>query len=145
MRKFHIEGYGCSLNSSDSLSARALLEKNGWREERLERLGRGDAALINTCAVKKRTGHRMAARIGKISAKSEKQGFRTVVFGCMPRISPLEIPSGENMVIAGPGAGALQKAMGLRLNTRPFEQSGGDRNKSSRFRGGAWVTVLTAQ
>ncbi|MDO8647147.1 MAG: tRNA (N(6)-L-threonylcarbamoyladenosine(37)-C(2))-methylthiotransferase [Candidatus Diapherotrites archaeon] len=102
--KFHIEGYGCSLNKADTQAIEAMLEEQGFQKTGLEKLGRKGIAIINACAVKETTEKRMLSRIEKLYAASKKQGFQLIVFGCLAKISSGKISRISESIVRLPPA-----------------------------------------
>ncbi len=88
MPNFFVEGYGCSLNKSDTEQIRNFLESRGFSFSQLEK---ADFAIINTCAVKQPTEFKMLKRIRSLFFLSKKFGFKIIVFGCLAEINPKEI------------------------------------------------------
>lgn len=112
-RKASVEGYGCSLNKADTQAIISLLEEKGIGMANPEKLSRGDFAIINACAVKQTTEHRMLSRIEALSKLSKRKGFRLVVFGCISKISPERVQKiSEKIVILPPALEELSKFLG---------------------------------
>ena len=50
MKKFYVEGYGCSLNIGETEQISFFLSKNNFK--RTEKINEADVIIINTCSVK---------------------------------------------------------------------------------------------
>jgi len=85
--KAFIEGYGCSLNKSDTEKIRGFLKSNGFSI--VASPEKANLLIINTCAVKEQTENKMIKRIRHLFVNYPKK--QIVVFGCLPRISPEKI------------------------------------------------------
>jgi len=111
MRAF-IEGYGCSLNRSDTEQVRGFLKANSF--ELVEKPEKADVIVTNTCAVKEQTESKMLRRIRQLNAIAEKKKSTLVVFGCLPKINPEAISkiSGKITQI-GPNLQELSCFLGL--------------------------------
>jgi len=116
--KAYVEGYGCSLNQADTAAIKGCLEGEGF-----ELSGEADADIlvINTCAVKEQTEHRMLKRIRELhKSKTGKQTL--IVFGCLPKISPEKISGiSKEIVQLGPHLEELTKY--LKIKTKKFDLS----------------------
>ena len=88
MPNVFVEGYGCSLNKSDTTQIKGFLKARGFSFTPLEK---ANFAIINTCAVKQPTEFKMLKRIRELFALSKEFGFKLIVFGCLPEINPKEI------------------------------------------------------
>lgn len=86
--KFYIEGYGCSLNTSDTEQIKAALEKAG--QTLTQKPEEADKIILNACAVKEPTELKMLTRIKKLS-NLKKQNAELIVFGCLTKISPEKV------------------------------------------------------
>ncbi len=80
MRSFYTEGYGCSLNLSETEMINGFLVKNGFSP--VNDFKKADFVIINTCSVKQVTEQRMLFRI-KFLLKEKKLGAKLLVFGCL--------------------------------------------------------------
>ncbi len=111
MPNVFIEGYGCSLNKSDTLQIQGFLESHGFSFSALEK---ADFAIINTCAVKQATEFKMLKRIRGLFALSKKFCFKLVVFGCLPAINAKEIQKiSPSIVQIGPSLEQLAEFFSL--------------------------------
>lgn len=80
MKKFFLEGYGCSLNISETQKIDEFLESNNF--ERTDKLNSADFVIINTCSVKQVTEQRMFSRI-EFFLNNKKSSSKIIVFGCL--------------------------------------------------------------
>lgn len=95
MKSFYLETFGCTQNKSDSEAVKALLLSNGFKETTEKKAG---LILINSCGVKDHTEAKILSRLKKINGKK-----KTVVFGCLPKISPEKIKeANEHALLLGP-------------------------------------------
>ncbi|KAF0700623.1 Aste57867_8801 [Aphanomyces stellatus] len=112
-RSFHIESYGCQMNSSDSEIVRAILLKNGYVDKPSS--DEADIVLLNTCAIRENAEAKIWRRLevfkqNKIRArKNKKLGLpnQTVgVLGCMAERLKTKLLEADKMVdlVVGPDA-----------------------------------------
>lgn len=80
MKKFFLEGYGCSLNISETEKIDDFLEKNNYK--RTSAIKDADFIIINTCSVKQVTEQRMLSRI-EYFLSNKKDSSKIIVFGCL--------------------------------------------------------------
>ncbi len=80
MKKFFLEGYGCSLNISETEKIDEFLEKNNYK--RTNEIKDADFIIINTCSVKQVTEQRMLSRI-EYFLFNKKESSKIIVFGCL--------------------------------------------------------------
>ncbi len=95
-----VEGYGCSLNHSDTLKIKSFLELNKYTLSSNPETA--DVLVINTCAVKLPTENKMLRRISELEKFAKKNNALLVVFGCLTKINPDLIPVSKNIVSCGP-------------------------------------------
>ncbi|MBN2067873.1 MAG: tRNA (N(6)-L-threonylcarbamoyladenosine(37)-C(2))-methylthiotransferase [Candidatus Diapherotrites archaeon] len=111
MRAF-IEGYGCSLNRSDTEQIQGLLKIKGF--SLVKEPEKAGLLIINTCAVKEQTESKMLRRIKELNAVSEKCNSTLIVFGCLPKINPAAVSKVSPGVIQiGPSLEGLSSFLGL--------------------------------
>ena len=80
LKKFYLEGYGCSLNISETEKIDDFLEKNNYK--RTNKIKDADFIIINTCSVKQVTEQRMLSRI-EYFLSNKKESSKIIVFGCL--------------------------------------------------------------
>lgn len=85
MKSIYIESYGCSLNKSDGEKLKGFLSMNDF--EIASSPENADFVVVNSCAVKKSTENKMIRRISELKNQSEKQNFKLIVSGCLPKIN----------------------------------------------------------
>ncbi len=86
-KSFHVEGYGCSLNISETEKTISFLKKSGLTKADISD---ADFLIINTCAVKQVTEQRMISRIKKL-LELKKKGAKIIVTGCLAATREKEI------------------------------------------------------
>jgi len=79
-KSFFLEGYGCSLNVSETEQIAGVLNSAGFR--RSKSFSSSDFVIINTCAVKSVTEQRMLSRI-QFLFEHKKQKSKLIVSGCL--------------------------------------------------------------
>ncbi|RHY52401.1 hypothetical protein DYB38_001599 [Aphanomyces astaci] len=104
-KSFHIETYGCQMNSSDSEIVRAILLKHG---------DDADVVLLNTCAIRENAESKIWRRLevfkqNKLKARKQKKGTPTQtvgVLGCMAERLKSKLLESDKMVdlVVGPDA-----------------------------------------
>jgi len=112
--KAFVEGYGCSLNQSDTEQVRGFLLQNNFNlVEKPEKAG---LLVLNTCAVKEQTEYKMLARAKQLNEIAEKKGSTLVVFGCLPKINSKAIVEiSPKIVQIGPSLEKLASFLELPL------------------------------
>lgn len=80
MKTFFLEGYGCSLNVSETEKIDSFLEKNNYKK--IEIFQKADFIIINTCSVKQVTEQRMLSRI-EYFLLNKKESSKLIVVGCL--------------------------------------------------------------
>ena len=123
-----VEGYGCSLNRSDTEQVQGFLESQGFiLVEKPENAG---LIVINTCAVKEQTETKMLRRIKELNAVAKKGKAVLVVFGCLPKINSKAIADiSEKIVQLGPSLEEL--ASFLQLPPQKFSPELEEKKSSS--------------
>ncbi|ASJ02107.1 threonylcarbamoyladenosine tRNA methylthiotransferase [Thermococcus profundus] len=82
MVRVYVESYGCTRNRADGEIMEALLLKAGY--ELAETPENADYVVVNTCAVKDPTEHKMARRIRELI----DSGRRVIATGCLVHVNP---------------------------------------------------------
>ncbi len=80
IHEFYIEGYGCSLNISETEKIAGFLSANGYKKTLNP--SKADFLIINTCAVKDTTEKRMLSRLKKM-LNIKKPSAKLIAFGCL--------------------------------------------------------------
>lgn len=88
MKKYYIEGYGCSLNLGETEQISGFLKSNGF--EKVLEISVADFIIINTCSVKMVTQQRMISRIQKLF-NEKKNSAKIIVTGCLGATNPSDI------------------------------------------------------
>ncbi|CAK4083403.1 unnamed protein product [Aphanomyces euteiches] len=111
-KSFHIETYGCQMNSSDSEIVRAILLKHGYTDKPTS--DEADIVLLNTCAIRENAEAKIWRRLdvfkqNKIKARKQKKGTPTQtvgVLGCMAERLKTKLLESDKMVdlVVGPDA-----------------------------------------
>ncbi len=87
---FHIETYGCQMNTYDSQAIAGMLAKAGFQQVPEARLAQ--VILLNTCSVRDHAEQKILSRIGEIRQSRKKSGVPQPVIGvcgCMAeRLGP---------------------------------------------------------
>ncbi|WP_297418901.1 tRNA (N(6)-L-threonylcarbamoyladenosine(37)-C(2))-methylthiotransferase [Thermococcus sp.] len=82
MVRVYVESYGCTRNKADGEIMEALLVRAG--HELVETPENADYVVVNTCAVKDPTEHKMARRIRELI----DSGKKVIVTGCLVHVNP---------------------------------------------------------
>ena len=110
--KIHVEGYGCSMNISETEMIKGHAVSNGFE---LSSESDADFLVINTCAVKEQTDTNMIRRIKELNFVAEKNNSQLIVFGCLPKINPAVIEGiSKNIVHIGPDLEKLSHVLGIK-------------------------------
>ncbi len=111
MKKYYIEGYGCSLNLGETQQTSGFLKSHGF--EKVLEIENADYVIINTCSVKMVTQQRMLSRIEKLIERKKKSA-KIIVTGCLGATNPKEIQSiNKDLVVLDTKLENLCKALGL--------------------------------
>lgn len=98
MKKIYLETYGCSANFSDGEIMLGLLNKN---YKIVDSPKKSDINIINTCAVKTPTEHKMIHRLRQL----KKLNKPIIVAGCMPLVNKKIIEKiDKNASMLGPNS-----------------------------------------
>jgi threonylcarbamoyladenosine tRNA methylthiotransferase CDKAL1 len=82
MVRVYVESYGCTRNKADGEIMEAILLKAGY--ELAETPDSADYVVVNTCAVKDPTEHKMARRIRELI----DSGKKVIATGCLVHVNP---------------------------------------------------------
>ena len=123
---FHVETYGCQMNTYDSQTITGLLLEQGFR-----RAGDADSArviLLNTCSVRDHAEHKVISRIGEIRQGRRRNGLPQpliAVCGCMAERMGETLTEGRHRVELVIGVDQYDQLPGLLLAQlgREFESS----------------------
>ena len=97
--RIYIETYGCTANVADSEIMSGLLIKNGFAIAKTK--DEADLNIINTCAVKTPTEHRMVHKIKQFDSHSKP----LIVAGCLAQAqSDIVIKNSDKASLIGPNA-----------------------------------------
>jgi len=81
-RSLHIKTFGCQMNVYDSDRMGGLLTKGGYRME--PDLGKADVILINTCAIRDKSEHKVLSLLGQLKFIKEADPRKIIgVSGCV--------------------------------------------------------------
>jgi len=109
--KIYVEGYGCSLNKSDTEKIRAFLGKNGYSNSSLNGT---EIIIINTCAVKEQTEQKMLKRIRELKKISDETSSELIVFGCLPSMNREKVEEiSKEIVMIPPSLEDLANHLGI--------------------------------
>ena len=110
--KIYVEGYGCTMNQSDTEKIRGFLRQHNF--EIVQNSESAEYLLINTCAVKEPTEFKMLRRIKQLNALSLKNKSKLIVFGCLPKINPKKVEEiSREIVQFGPDLNKLSSYFAL--------------------------------
>ncbi len=84
MAKVYIEWYGCSLNKGDTEKLRYAFASANYKL--VDKPEESDYCIVNTCAVKSPTEHKIIARLRKLSELAKVHNFKLVIIGCLVEI-----------------------------------------------------------
>lgn len=80
-KTYHIETFGCQMNSRDSEKISGILKQIGYEETDTEK---ADLVLYNTCTVRENANNRVFGRLGYLGKlKKENPGMMIALCGCM--------------------------------------------------------------
>ncbi|HHV11445.1 MAG TPA: tRNA (N6-isopentenyl adenosine(37)-C2)-methylthiotransferase MiaB [Clostridiales bacterium] len=80
-RTYHIETFGCQMNSRDSEKISGILKQIGYEETDSEK---ADLVLYNTCTVRENANNRVFGRLGYLGKlKKSNPGMLIALCGCM--------------------------------------------------------------
>ena len=112
MKKFYIEGYGCSLNIGETEQISFFLEKNNFKKTKI--LNDADFIIINTCSVKMVTEQRMLSRIKKFLGE-KKQKTKIIITGCLAATNAQEIQKiSQDLIVLDTQLESLCSALGIK-------------------------------
>ncbi len=109
--KFHVEGYGCSLNKSDTEKIRAFLSKHNCV---ISPIDKAETIIINTCAVKEPTEFKMLNRIRELKKISDSNNAELIVFGCLAKMNAAKVEEiSKGIILIPPSLEELSKHLGI--------------------------------
>ncbi|MGD9549264.1 MAG: tRNA (N6-isopentenyl adenosine(37)-C2)-methylthiotransferase MiaB [Candidatus Krumholzibacteriia bacterium] len=112
--RFHVETYGCQMNSYDSQAISGLLQRAGYA--RSDDPDAADIVLLNTCSVRDHAEQKILSRIGEIRSIRRRRGLSQPligVCGCMAeRLGP-ELRKGQHRVDLVVGVDRYETLPGL--------------------------------
>ncbi|MBT4192359.1 MAG: tRNA (N(6)-L-threonylcarbamoyladenosine(37)-C(2))-methylthiotransferase [Candidatus Diapherotrites archaeon] len=115
MKKFFLEGYGCSLNIGETEQIAGFLKRNNF--SKTTHVEKADFIIINTCSVKMVTEQRMISRIKKLS-EEKKPKAKVLVVGCLAATNKKQLRGlFPSIVILDTKLESLCKALGLKKNS----------------------------
>ena len=115
MKKFYVEGYGCSLNIGETEQIAFFLEKNNFKKTNNSK--EADFIIINTCSVKLVTQQRMLFRIEKM-LKEKKQKTKIIITGCLAATNKKEIQKiSKDIIVLDTKLESLCEALGIKTKT----------------------------
>ena len=80
-KTFHVETFGCQMNTRDSEKIAGILKQIGYEEIASEE---ADFVLYNTCTVRENANNRVYGRLGYLGKLKQKNpGMMIVLCGCM--------------------------------------------------------------
>ena len=80
-KSYHIETFGCQMNSRDSEKISGILKQIGYIETDTEN---ADFVLYNTCTVRENANNRVYGRLGYVGRlKKKRPGMLVAICGCM--------------------------------------------------------------
>ena len=112
MKSFYLEGYGCSLNISETESIAGFLAINGF--EKVSDFSRADFVIINTCSVKQVTEQRMLSKI-KLLFAQKKKSSKLIVFGCLASAQHEMVANiNKEIIVLDTNLSSLCRALGIK-------------------------------
>ncbi|MFH1586408.1 MAG: tRNA (N(6)-L-threonylcarbamoyladenosine(37)-C(2))-methylthiotransferase [Candidatus Diapherotrites archaeon] len=109
--KFHVEGYGCSLNRSDTEKIRHFLSKHNCT---IYPLDKAETIIINTCAVKEPTEFKMLNRIRELKKISDSNNAELIVFGCLAGMNAAKVMEiSKDIILIPPSLEELARHLGI--------------------------------
>jgi threonylcarbamoyladenosine tRNA methylthiotransferase CDKAL1 len=112
MKKFYLEGYGCSLNIGETEQISGFLKKNKFIITK--KVSMADFIIINTCSVKMVTEQRMISRIQKFLSE-KKDNAKIIVTGCLAKTNKTQLEKlGKNIIVLDTKLESLAKILGLK-------------------------------
>jgi len=115
MKKFLLEGYGCSLNIGETEQIAGFLKRNNF--SKTTHVEKADFIIINTCSVKMVTEQRMISRIKKLS-EEKKPKAKVLVVGCLAATNKKQLRGlFPSIVILDTKLESLCRALGLKKDS----------------------------
>ncbi len=110
--KYFIEGYGCSLNMSETEQIAGFLKKNNFVETK--NIKNADFIIINTCSVKMVTEQRMFSRIN-FFLENKKSASKIIVCGCLAKTNNSQIKKiSKELIVLDTKLESISKALNLK-------------------------------
>ena len=94
---FFLESYGCSFNTADAETMRAVLRQTGWSEVAAPEAAR--LIVVNSCTVKDRTTLELRKRLNALRALPQCPAV--ILAGCAPRV-PSQAKEFRDFTMLGP-------------------------------------------
>ena len=115
MKKFLLEGYGCSLNIGETEQIAGFLKRNNF--SKTTHVEKADFIIINTCSVKMVTEQRMISRIKKLSEENKPKA-KVLVVGCLAATNKKQLRGlFPSIVILDTKLESLCRALGLKKDS----------------------------
>jgi MiaB-like tRNA modifying enzyme len=112
MKSFFLEGYGCSLNVSETQQINGFLIEHGFLQ--VKDFAKADFIIINTCSVKQATEQRMLSRI-KLLLREKKSSAKLIVTGCLASAQHEMIAKiSPELIVLDTSLSSLCNALGVR-------------------------------
>jgi threonylcarbamoyladenosine tRNA methylthiotransferase CDKAL1 len=112
MKKFFLEGYGCSLNFGETEQISGFLLKNSFK--RINDFKKADFIIVNTCSVKMVTEQRMLSRIKFLLDNKEKDS-KIIVCGCLAKTNKKTIEKiSKDLIILDTKLESIAKTLDLK-------------------------------
>jgi len=112
VKRFFIEGYGCSLNISETEQIAGVLKENGFVS--VNDFKHANFIIINTCSVKQVTEQRMLSRINFL-LENKKPESKLIVSGCLASAQAESISDiSKEIIVLNNSLSSLCRALGLR-------------------------------
>ena len=112
MKSFFVEGYGCSLNLSETEQVAGFLKENNF--EQIKDFKKADFVIINTCSVKQVTEQRMLSRICFL-LEHKKSLSKLIVMGCLASAQNETIQKiSKEIIVLGTSLALLCRVLGVK-------------------------------
>ncbi len=112
MKTFFAEGYGCSLNISETEQTAGFLLGEGFKK--VSNFKKADFVIINTCSVKQVTEQRMLSRI-KFLFEEKKPSAKLFVMGCLASAQHDSVAKiDKRIIVLDNSLASLCRALGIR-------------------------------
>jgi len=108
---FYIEGYGCSLNISETEKISGYLKEKGFKKT--ISILRADFIILNTCSVKQVTEQRMLSRVD-FFLEHKKPSAKIIATGCLSAAQPKSFLNiSKNIIVLDTKLSSLCKVLGI--------------------------------